>query len=280
MNKTYNPIKIIFNSQSEYDLNCEGYHGDSKEYLLALNVAVSTVPKTLSHAGSSTLDQINAFDLAEVNDVNIGQINMMQVSSFCGPMGAVLGYDFLRSKTDYQLLETISYKDKQLALFDGTGLLQAARTLFGTVQDVRSPLKPGVHSFCATKSLKVVGPAHIYAAIGIGIPKDRSKNACLMMEDVGTIPLEVTNIEEYTKNILSLIGKSIIQVGINQQVEYETAFVLIKKQRVADNEVGCALAASPYFKIASNALSQYTEEQLMHISFQDWEHKLFNLRSK
>ena len=82
-------------SEKEY---CEGYFSTAlgNSYLLGVNYAVAKVRKQFGHEGSSVLDEINAFDMAEITNANVGQINAIKVSSFCGPRGHIWGYDICK----------------------------------------------------------------------------------------------------------------------------------------------------------------------------------------
>ncbi len=118
---------------------------------------------------------------------------------------------------------------------------------------------PGSHVPCAGKNIKIEGPGIVYAAIGIGIAKDRQKDACLLMEDIGSIPLKYNKkeIEAYKKLIKINLAKSILQIGRNQRVKYSECFVGVIAIEAAKNEIVCALVAAPYFTLARKALKYY-----------------------
>lgn len=251
---------------SQYEKFCEGYTLKSAEkYTVGINIAIGVVEKKLTHPGSDILDQINSFDKAEVAEANIGQINMVTVSSFCGPGGQVWGYDIFKQEKQKEF----SVGEDEIPVFSGEPLLRATKQLLGTVDDPVFPILPGSHVLCATKNIKMDGPTAIYAAIALGIPKDRN-SACLMMEDVGQLSLEKHN-GEVKKEIKQKLAESIIAVGANQKVQYEEIFVAMRSGEVPKNSMGCALVASPYLALPIpvaerlNKNQELTEEELLNL---------------
>jgi histidine decarboxylase len=203
---------------------------------------------------------------------------MSIVSSFCGPQGLIWGYDLasnIEKKKLFEGLENFEYKGKKLKVHDGTFLIEALEELFGNVNDKRYYLKPGSHVPFASKNIKVNSPCEIYSAICIAIPKDREINACLLMEDVGLF-----NEENEELSIATNLAKSIVNVGINQKVEYEECLVLIKHDTVGENQTGCALVAAPYFTVAQNAipknfLGKRDFENLKIMSLKQWKEAIY-----
>lgn len=250
---------ILKEAVSPYDEFCEGYGNmgsSGNSYILGVVLSVAKVEKRFSHKGSSLLDEINAFDQAEVSDTFLGQINMSTVSSFCGPQGLILGYDLFPETQVLQESNVFEEIDGNTIVYHIEPLLIATKKLFGTVSDKRFPLRPGAHVPCAGKSIKVNGPGIGYSAIAIGIPSDRSKNACLLMEDVGVIPEYYWNdVEYYRKFELRNISRSIIQIGNNQKVKYETILTGVRFLKAEQGEIVCALVAAPYFTIAKKAVN-------------------------
>ena len=64
---------------------CSGYGepgASGRNYVLGLVLGTGLAKFNLRHDGSQLLDEINAFDRAEVAETNLGQINMTIVSSF------------------------------------------------------------------------------------------------------------------------------------------------------------------------------------------------------
>lgn len=233
---------------SPYDKYCIGYQNPEVEgagYVMTLAIGVGKTKNVLSHAGSQVLDNTNAFDRAEVEETNLGQTNMITVSSFCGPQGKMWGLDLARTENVYD--KKLFSVDK-IPVYSAQPLLDATKFLFGTVTQPIFPPLPGTHIPCATKNITAQGPNTFYAAIGMGVPADRANVACLMMEDVGFVG-ELTEIE-----ILERLARSITAVAQNQQVKYKVIFTSLKKIEVNENETGCALVAAPYIALAKQAV--------------------------
>ena len=245
---------------------CEGlWATPSNQCILGINYAVAKTEKQFFHDGSTVLDQTNAFDLAEIANANIGQINLIKVSSFCGPGSLIWGYDIAKAER-IALSHLSTALDSDISIYCLDPLADAFKQLTGTVEAPRFPFFPGSHVPCATKSIIEEGDKHIYVAQGLAIPSDRECNACLLMEDFGNLPKFIHNKRAYTDAILLNLAKSILQVGKNQQVNYKECWLGIKDLRINANEIGCALAADPYLKIAKKAFV----ENIDKISIEEW----------
>jgi histidine decarboxylase len=253
---------------SPYDDYCEGYGNSGSSgngYILGTFLGIGKAQAKLGHSGSRMLDEINAFDLAETDGPYIGQINMSIVSSFCGPQGLIWGYDLavakgLRRNIDRSTFPKYVMDDRsgKIPVCSILPLVEATRSLFGTVDKKKFPLKPGAHVPCAGKNIKAEGPGRIYAGVAIGVAKNRDENACLLMEDTGQIPLENSISQDlvyaYEDMICTQLAESVVQIGHNQKVEYAEIFVGVKSIAINKDEIGCALVACPYFTIAKNAV--------------------------
>lgn len=261
-------IEILLNSISRYEDYCDGYissNNPTGNYILGTVLSVGKDKVKFSHSGSAVLDEINAFDLAESNDAYIGQLNMSIVSSFCGPQGLILGYDILGNENNFakdNLYKTFDYKGEKINSYHVKYLSSATRSLFGTVDNQKFPLKPGSHVPFASKNIKAFGPKKLYAGVAMGIPEDREKHACLIMEDCGVLA-------EDKESIMDNLCKSIFQIGENQRIKYTEIFVGIKTLKIEADEVGCALVAMPYFVIAQKAITHSISE-FVNISLNDW----------
>lgn len=242
---------------SEHDYYCEGCLNQNS-YIAGVVMGVGVFKETFTHAGSKKLDSIVAFDRAEVETAYIGQINMIEVSSFCGPGSFLWGHDLAKKDDiplpDYYSKELVKeFAAKGIKIKNIENLVEATTALFGTNNARHFPLFPGSHVPCAVKTLTKSGPTHLYGAIAIGIPENREKNACLFMEDVG----EFTNRDGVLKwslqRRLEEITKSILEIGKNQHINYKEIFVGIKSKEIKANEVGCVLMCIPYFLLAKKA---------------------------
>ena len=272
---------------SAYDHYCTGYQNPDNTgegYVLGLCLEIGKVPVEFRHPGSDLLDRINAFDMAEASGTYLGQINMIQVSSFCGLQGAIWGYDIakhekLNRKSDLLITRLNDYTDEKVPVYSAAPLFEATRKLIGTRDKKRFPILPGSHVPCATKNISKFGPCHLYCALAIGIPEDRTQNAVLLMEDIGEINNGSGNarlLETNKQNIIIGVAKSILAVGKNQAIKYSEIYVQLTDLRVEGGEIGCALVAAPYLALAQNALPKKitTVEELHDISLQSWEKKI------
>lgn len=263
MKVSFSSNKIIQSALSPYDCYCLGYSGRGG-YVTALIMSIGSFRKKLSHSGSKILDSILAYDRAEVADTYIGQINMEIVSSFCGPQGLIWGYDLAKEeglKIDSILSKDIIKRFKGIEIKNGENLRKAARMLFGTKDKLHFPLLPGTHVPCAGRFYFEEGPSYLYGASAIGIPENRKKTACVLMEDVGKLKKITTKTQE--KIYLNSI-QSILEIGKNHEVRYEEIFVDFISKKIKANEIGCAIIAMPYFHLAKKAFNKNLTKQTLN----------------
>ncbi len=270
---------------SPYDNFCNGYAGDSnqdKGYILGVSIGIGISESKFSHKGSNLLDEINAFDLAEVDGPYLGQLNMSIVSSFCGPQGLIWGYDIASNIENRERftdigVEQVSFEDETIDIYNGNFLVDSLKLLFGTVNQKNFNLMPGSHVPFASKNIKVNRPGTIYSAIAIGIPEDRKKNACLLMEDVGVCKIQRG--EPNKKEIIIKLAESIIQIGKNQGVKFKETMIVFKSKKISKGQTACALVAAPYFTLAQNARPLNREGQrdfniLFSTELKDWSNNI------
>jgi len=258
MSIIFSKKKILESVISPFDQYCVGYSGQGS-YLTALVMDIGIFEETFSHSGSKKLDSILAYDRAEVGSAYIGQINMSVVSSFCGFQGLLWGHDIAKKesiKLPPFLLEKIFNKFKGIKIKNAENLRKAAQALFGTNDERHFPFLPGTHVPCAVKVYYKSGPAHLYGVVAIGIPKDRSKCACLFMEDVGEIITEQQNIDNIKEKIYANIIQGVIEIGKNQRVEYSEIFVDFMSKKIKSGDRGCVLVTIPYFQLAKKAFNK------------------------
>ena len=276
--------KVLRNIIGKSDQHCEGFglNSGSNNYIMGVNIAVAKSLTQFTHEGSCVLDQINAFDLAETESAYLGQINMIEVSSFCGINGIIWGYHVARPDnlyTKYNFVEKVEHKNKVVSVYSAIPLIEALIRLFGTVDNRRFNLLPGSHVPCATKNVKSNKESCIFVAIGVGIPVDSTKVACLMMEDVGLIEDNNISKEDFGNNfkpkIINNISRSIIQVGINQHIDFKEIFCAAYSININSGEIGCALVACPYFHLAKNTILNNNVELLVDLSLNEWEDQIF-----
>lgn len=252
--------KIIQSAISPYDNYCVGYHG-GKNYLTALILSFGTFKKTFNHKGSEILDNTIAFDKAEISEAYLGQINMTIVSSFCGPQGLIWGYDLVKNE-DVSPFMFSSKIQKDLKEFgdikikNGENLKKAAKALFGTNKERHFPFLPGTHVPCAGRFYIRPGPTILYGTVAIGIPKNRERSACLLMEDVGEITGSKRVLKSMKEKLMINAAKAVLEVGQSQKINYQEIFIDFLAERVKVDEIGCILVAMPYFLLAKKALNK------------------------
>jgi histidine decarboxylase len=256
MQPIFSKNKIIKKAISPYDNYCVGYSGKGG-YLTALVMAIESFEKKFSHPGSTNLDSIISYDKAETNESYLGQINMQIVSSFCGPEGLIWGYDIAKKEDEEDFLilprrEIKRYQNQGIKISNGINLRKAAKELFGTKDERHFPFLPGAHVPCAGKFYFKEGPINLYGAIAIGIPQDRNKNACVLMEDVGYLTNNLLK-EKIIKDAIA----SVIEIGRNQNVSYQEIFVDFISRQINSQEIGCALVVMPYFHLARKAFNRH-----------------------
>lgn len=267
-NRRFSPSEIVRASIGPDEQFCVGYNGTGG-YFLGLVVSVGKTARKFSPSGSSLLDSILAFDQAEVKDAYLGQINMITVSSFCGPQGVIWGYDVARDMLPFNPLAApvLPEELEGIRILWADRVREATRLLFGTARKRHFPLLPGSHVNCACKYKTARGPVLMYAAVGIGIPEDRSLAACLLMEDVGCLEgLENNDIPGLRSHIAVDMARSVVLIGKNHDVSYPTVLVDVEVSWIGEDEVGCALVAAPYFHIARKAY----HPELPWMSLQEW----------
>lgn len=276
-------LENIKNAISPYEDLCEGYGNSGSSgnsYVLGINLGIGVTKKQFSHKGSKMLDEINAFDLAEVDAAYIGQLNMSIVSSFCGPQGVIWGYDIAKHDNLFDIPDRstypdeVTFKSRKIKVFDGNKLVEATTALLGTVDSRRFPIRAGAHVPFAAKNIKTDQEGIIYSALAIGIAKNRKKDACLLMEDVGFVEEDLLN-SAYEDAIRERLAKSIIEIGINQRVAFEYTFVAIRSKKINKDEIGCALVAAPYMSLAKGAVPKdssgnFNYEALLENSLSQW----------
>lgn len=272
MDVTFSPDEILRSSLSPYNAYCVGYPG-SGNYITTLVMGIGVTKKEFSHPGSNILDTIIAYDRAEISDAYIGQINMIMVSSFCGPQGLVWGYDIAREES-VNISSLISPEKirefEGVKIQSGENLRMAARCLFGTVGKKHFPLLPGCHVPCAGRFYTKTGPAFLYAAIAIGIPHNRNEAACLFMEDTGEIIDKINNIEVIKEKIILNSVRSVLQIGKDQGIAYKEIIVDFISKEIRDDEIGCTLIAIPYFLLAKKAFTN----DLTYQTLREWQDQL------
>ncbi len=230
---------------------CSGaFLPDSAAYVTGPLIQYGSAKKT----GYQLLDKTLAYDKAESSNIYIGQINMIHVSSFCGPHGVLWGYDIEQSNL---LRDRKLFDVNQIPVFDGTHLQYSLKNLFGTEQKRNFPLFPGSLVPCAYKDIYGEGGQTIMGALAIGIPADRKQSACVYVENLAIADGKISaeNISAFAQETAS----SVLKVGVNQSIRYKEIFLLLKAHKIEEGMVGCMLVACPYFLLAGKAAKRYSK---------------------
>lgn len=275
MEQRINKKFLVQRALSPFQKYCSGFRGDpDKSYILGFVLSVVKMKERLSHSGSWLLDKINALDLAEVESVNMGQVNLIKISSFCGPNGLIWGYDLVPPCNLYQKhplrIEETSFRPK-VKVYSAQPLLQAFKTLLGTVKEPHFPIFPGSHLFSAYRTIISKGPDNIFASLAVGIAKDRTKRACVLMEDIGRIPVPKKDKADYKKEILQKIVDSVVVIGRNNNIEFKEIFVEAFDIEIEKGEVGCALVAAPYLTLAQQAIELKGRVSFLEVNLEQWQ---------
>lgn len=239
----------------EFEDRCQGAR-DSDHYVVAMNVASAKTKRRFVHAGSDMLDRINAFDMAEVRRMHMGQINLIEVSSFCGPKGIVWGRDVaahpdLRKRVLARLPQRYG---EEVPVYSADALVSAAADLFGTVGRPGFPFAPGTHCPTASKSVTHVGTGTIYAACALGVRADGAESASIFMEDVGMLSPDAAGDPAAAGiEVTRAAAASVLAVAENQRIACKEVFVSFVSESLAEDEVGCCVTLVPYFSLAKRA---------------------------
>ncbi|MFN2222597.1 MAG: histidine decarboxylase, pyruvoyl type [Candidatus Promineifilaceae bacterium] len=242
-------------------------------YFLAYNVSAAKVRRMVGHASSTGLDEINAFDLAEIERMDLGQLNILRASSFCGPQGLIWGYDVAVSDQlrDRRITELQDESGRSVSVYDGESLIESAAALFGTVRQRRFPIAPGSLCPAAWKHVTAVRPGRLFATLAIGIPEERDHFACSLMEDVGTVSESVmASDSRWRQEIVGQTASSVLAIMANQGAACREVFVAMASVEVNEKEAGCALVMAPYFSLARQALPEGGIGHLRNMKTSEW----------
>ena len=144
-----NDEKMLKTLVGPYQKHCDGYSNKGGNgYLCAITLHTAISDKNLQSRfiDISKLYELNGFDLAEAREAYLGQINMITVSSFSGPMGYLWGLDLAvheKIKNDRRLLLLDSmdirrHDGEKIEIYNGDPLLEASKDLFGTIESPKN----------------------------------------------------------------------------------------------------------------------------------------------
>jgi histidine decarboxylase len=257
---------------------CDGYgnpgaRGPGYVNVFKLEIGLAPVGEM-----DEVLAHIVSYDNAETTGTYIGQINAVAASSFCGPGGALWGYDIARAPqiADGSLSPVMSQTRNdgaQIPVYPLEPLLVAGQKLLGTREHRRFPIIPGALVACALKSRPVKGPNSVWAALAVAIAEDSTRDAHLFIEDVGEAgPAAETSAGElFLDRLMQKIALSIVRCGENSRVRYKEIFLGHKHAWIEAGYVGCALACVPYLVLAQQAIPPSGPTSLLSLTLPEWE---------
>ena len=290
-------MNIAEKAASPSNTFCYGYQNTDTEgcYITTCKLEIGLVDKGKLKE-DETLLHIASYDNAEANGACIGQINMMCVSSFSGPRAAVWGYDLaapdnlrknkwfsVPENKDELLKDDFSPDTLGMPVYDITPLLDATESLYGTISDHHFPILPGAHVPCAAKQKYSADnegtplSGWIWCFLSLAIAANRSKDACLFVEDVGLFP-DVKGVKLNKDQVIEALNKKCREVvytqlicGENQKVAYKEIFIGYKYEYVHEHKFGCALACAPYITLAKDAYPDGSPKNLKEMNLKAWE---------
>jgi histidine decarboxylase len=278
--KTKDATRILRNAASPYALYCEGFgNNDSKGcYINTPLIAAGTARLKGSYDRSLVLEQIQAFDTAQAEGAYIGQINLIQVSSFCGPNGLIWGHDVMESPKRPVSPDEVTRNTMGVPVYDADSLFAASARLFGTAKRRRFPIIPGSLVPAAYKTISEIGPTILYGGLGIGIASDKASSASLFMEYVGSSKAVADeDVAAERSNISGQLLTSVVEVGENHDLEFEMIYVGTRALIVPQGSMGCILVAIPYVTLAANALTRDALECPTCPDIDQWEAQVSHL---
>lgn len=261
--------KVIKNIFGPYDNYCNGVTGTNAPDSGYVCIPKLSIGKTKTDITEPGLVDILSFDKAEKEGAYIGQINVVQVSSFCGLNGLIWGYDLAESDWQEGLILNINSGEQSIPVYNLQPIIDSGESLLGTVDSLKYPIVPGAMVHCAVKLKYVTGPGVAWSALGVGLAKDRSKQADLFMECAGESTIE--EFEELREKIVTDMANSVVECGFD--MEFEKIFVGLKAEVVNEGERACALAMIPYVTLPKSLNVLNSEQSLETMSLQNFQLK-------
>ncbi len=267
------PSEIVSGAIGPFESHSDGYGNPGASglgYIAVLTLGTGADSADLD----PNINRILPFDKAESSDTYIGQINLIQASSFSGPNGVIWGLDVAKADVTKTLLFTKFMRDgSRVPVYDMGPLLDAGRRLFGTRNEPRYLMLPGSHIIAAYKSHTAKGPTTVWCLLALGIARHRDRDANVFMEACNELT-GTSGDPKFFDKLLRDAAESIARVGENQNVTYKEIYVSHKSQVVPKGRLGTALAAVPYIVLARQAIPKEGPQKLLEMSLSDWEKEL------
>jgi histidine decarboxylase len=281
---SFSPADVVKGAIAPYSAQCDGYGNPGaggSGYVAVVTLKTAQTPKELAIPGQTGegLDGTVAFDQAEAAGAYLGQVNLIDASSFIGPNGVLWGYDLAKAA------DGAERKPAKPAELPATGgipvrpvepLLEAAARLFGSRDEPRFPLLPGTPVVAAHKEITAAGPTTVWCGIALAIAEDRRSGANLIVEQCGEYkpqPEGATE-DQYFRLARENLAKSVLRMAKNHNVKYREILLGIKQESVREGFVGHAMATVPYVVLAREAVPLGGVERLAKMSLADWEQAL------
>lgn len=294
----YNAVNAVLNGAGPNPDFCYGFESANTNgyYITTMKIATGVVElQGLNLDNDLVLPGIVAYDRAERNEAYIGQVNMITVSSFSGPLSAIWGYDMakvdpaiLRGNKLFEIKQEIP-PGTTIPVYSMEPLIGATQELFGTEHDRKFPVVSGGHVPCAVKSQDSIDPATgkpapgwVWCYLSIAIAERRGVDASLFIEDAGFYPdksgenpMTAEEVELILLAKARQVAYSQVLCGQDQSVPFTEIFMSWRKFYVAPGQYGTALTCAPYISLAqkvypSGTSTEGSAQQLIDMSLDQW----------
>lgn len=264
--------EIVEGAVGPFETGCDGYGNPGSSGLGSISLLTLDIGVARKRLDTG-LETIVAYDRSTVTGTYIGQLNLLQATSFSGVNSAIWGYDLARSEalgTTSPLWTLRRHDGAPLPVHDGAPLFDATRRLLGTRDEKRFPLLPGARVTAAMKAVSAFGPCHIWCALSLAIAEDRNTAASLFLEDMGTLP-PGEDPEKYGETERRNLAACVPLIGENQNVRYKEVFVSYRYAWVGADDVAGALAVAPYVVLARRAVPPSGPASILDMTISQWE---------
>ncbi|MBS9335281.1 histidine decarboxylase, pyruvoyl type [Fructobacillus sp. M1-13] len=260
-------------------------------YLTGLKVDAASTKLT----DDELLDNISSYDRAEAKNANLAQINMETASSFTGPQGNIIGYDFLRNEElDKQepLYTRKQWDGSTLPIYDAKPLQDALVEYLGTVDEPRFKTVPAAFITCANKGAMARRPEEdrplkpgegygVWSAIALSIAEDPVHHSSMFVEDAGVWSKSDSeeDLMAYLKTREAAMAQSIANCGRHAKTTFKKTYIGFAHVMLKPGEFGTAITVGPYLTMPfdavpganrTNASALDAMETMRSLSLQDW----------
>lgn len=291
-------IGINSTALNDYDGYSRGYlePGNIGEgYLTGLKVDAAATKLT----DDNILDNISSYDGAEAKNANLAQINMETASSFTGPQGNIIGYDFLHNNAldnEKPMFYKEQWDGSKLPIYNAKPLQDALVEYLGTVRHPRFKTVPAAFVTCANKGTMAKRPKAdrplkpgegygVWSAIALSIANKPVKHSSMYVEDAGvwTKNDSEKDLVDWLSTRRSAMAQSIANCGRHAKTTFKATFIGFAHTMLKPGEFGTAITVGPYLTMPFNAVpgakhTKASAEDCMNvmrkISLQEWLKKM------